>query len=115
MEWWIYLILHWIVSALALGITAFLTPGFRVRGFFTAMIATLLLAAANYFIRPFLIFLALPITVITLGAFIFVIDAIILRLCAAVLSGFEITGWIWAIMGAIILSVTSGMLHFLFI
>jgi putative membrane protein len=115
MDWWVYLLLYWIVSAMALGLTAFLTPGFRVRGFGTAMIATFLIAAANYYIRPVLIFLTFPITVLTLGFFIFVVDAIILRLCAAMLSDFEISGWISAVVGAILLSVTSGLLHWLLI
>lgn len=111
MDWWVYFLAHWIVSALALALTAFLTPGFRVRGFGTAMIATFLIALANYYIRPFLLFITFPFTVLTLGFFIFVVDAIVLRICSAFLSGFEISGWIWAIWGAILLSITSSMLH----
>jgi putative membrane protein len=115
MDWWVYFLLHWIVSAMALGLTAILTPGFRVRGFLTAMMAAFLIAAANYYIRPVLIFLTFPITILTLGLFIFVVDAIILRICAAFLRGFEISGWISAIFGAVLLSLTSGLLHWLLI
>jgi putative membrane protein len=115
MNWWVYLLLYWIVSALALGLTAFLTPGFRIRGFGTAMLATFLIAVANYYIRPVLLFLTFPITVLTLGFFIFVVDAIILRLSAAFLGDFEISGWLSAILGAILLSITSGLLHWLLI
>lgn len=115
MDWWIYFVAHWVVSAGALGLTAFLTPGFRVRGFGTAMIATVLIALANFYVRPFLLFMTFPITVLTLGFFIFVVDAIILRICAALLGGFEISGWLSAIWGAILLSITSSMLHLLLV
>lgn len=102
---------HWLVSGLALAVTAFLVPGFRVRGFLSALFATLVIGAANIFLRPFLLFLTFPLTVLTLGFFIFVVDAIILRLCAAFLRGFEISGWISAIIGALVLAVTSSFLH----
>jgi putative membrane protein len=114
MNWW-PLFLHWIVSSLALTITAFLVPGFRIKGITTAMMATLLIGAANFFIKPFLLFLTLPLTVLTLGFFLFVVDAAILRLCAAFLKNFEITNWFSAVIGTVILSLTSGYLHYLFI
>lgn len=114
-DWWVYLILHWVVSALALGMTAFLTPGFRVRGFGTAMLASFVIAAANFYIKPFLLIISFPLTVLTLGFFLFVVDAIILRLCAAVLGDFEITNWFSAILGAILLAVVSSFMHAVFI
>lgn len=112
---WLPLFLHWVVSGAALGLTAAIVPGFRVRGLFTSMIAVLLIGAANMYIKPFLVILALPLTVVTLGFFLFVVDAAILRLCAAFLKDFEITNWFSAVLGAIILSFTSGILHYLFI
>jgi putative membrane protein len=97
---------------LALALTAALVPGFRIRGFGTAMVAVLLIGAANILIRPVLVFLTLPFTILTLGLFLFVVDAIILRLCAAFLRNFEITNWLSAILGAIILAMASSIMHF---
>lgn len=112
---WLGMAMHWIVSAVALAITAFLVPGFRIRGFSTALMASLLIGAANFTIRPFLIFLSLPLTVLTLGFFLFIVDAAILRLCAAFMKDFEISNWFSAVLGTIILSLTSGFLHFVLI
>ncbi len=103
--------LHWLVSGAALAITAFLVPGFRVKGFSTALMATLFIGAANFMIKPFLVFLTLPLTVLTLGFFLFVVDACILKLCAAFMKNFEITNWFSAVVGAIILTITGGILH----
>jgi len=110
---WFAMLLHWIVSGLALAITAALVPGFRIRGFGAALIASLLIAALNFFLRPALDFLSFPLTVLTLGFFVFVVDAIVLRLCAAFMKDFEISNWISAILGAIILAITSGLLHYI--
>lgn len=112
---WLTLILHWIVSGVALSLTSALVPGFKLKGFSTAMVASLLIAIANYFVRPFLVFLTFPLTILTLGLFLFVVDAIILRMCAAFLKNFEITGWMSAFFGAIVLAFTSGFLHWFFI
>lgn len=109
------LIFHWIVSALAILLTSALVPGFRVKGFGTAMVASFFISLANYFVRPVLIFLTLPLTILTLGLFIFVIDAIILRITAGILKNFEITGWLSAILGAIVLALSNGFLHWFFI
>ena len=109
------LILHWVVSALALAVTAAIVPGFRIRGFTTALIAVVILGVANYTVWPLLVFLTLPLTIVTLGLFLFVVDAIILRLISVFLKDFEISGWISAILAAVILSLTSGILHWLLV
>jgi putative membrane protein len=109
------LVMHWVVSALALALTAALVPGFRIGGFGTALIAALLIGVVNYFLWPLLFFLTLPFTVITFGLFIFVVDAIILRICAAMMTDFSIKGWWSAILGAILLSLSSSFLHWLFV
>ncbi|MBX3021410.1 MAG: phage holin family protein [Bdellovibrionales bacterium] len=112
---WLELLAHWVVSAVALSLTSALVPGFKMKGFSTAMVAALFIAVANFFVRPFLVFLTFPLTILTLGFFLFVVDAIILRLSAAFLKDFEISGWFSAIIGAIVLSLTGGLLHWLFI
>lgn len=112
---WLGLALHWLVSGASLALTAFLVPGFRIKGFATALMAALLIGAANAFIKPFLIFLTLPLTILTLGFFLVIVDAAILRLCAAFMKDFDITNWFSAVVGTIILAFTSGVLHYLFI
>lgn len=112
---WFLLFMHWVVSGIALAVTAALVPGFRIRGFFSAMIAALIIGAANYFIWPVLFVLTLPLTIITLGLFVFVVDAIVLRICAAFMKDFEISNWFSAILGALILSITSSLLHWMFV
>lgn len=112
---WIYWVAHWFVSGLALAVTAALVPGFRIRGFGTALIAILLIGLANIFIKPVLVFLTFPLTILTLGFFLWVVDAIILRLCAAFMEDFEISGWISAILGALVLALSSSVLHYLLV
>lgn len=110
-----YTLLHWAVSALALMMTAYLVRGFKVKSFTSALMAAVVIGMANVLIWPVLIFLTLPINVLTLGLFTFVVNGIVLRVCAAVLSGFEIDSWGAAIFGAIILSVSGTILHYVLI
>jgi putative membrane protein len=112
---WLVWIAQWFVSALALALTAALIPGFRIRGFGTALIASLVLGILNIFVTPVLQFLAIPFTILTLGFFIFVVDAIVLRICAALLDDFEISNWFSAILGAIVLAFANSLLHYLII
>src|SRR5688572_23591835 len=94
-------VLHWVVSAAALIITAYVVPGFKISNFSSAFITAVSIGVANAFLRPFFLFLALPFNILTLGLFTFVVDGIILKLCAWLVPGFEITSWISAIFGAI--------------
>jgi putative membrane protein len=103
------------VSAIALMITAYVMPGFEVKNFFSAVIAAIGIGTANYFVRPVLLFLTFPITIITLGLFYFVVNGIILKICAALLPGFQIKSWWSAIFGSIILSLVSTLLHALLV
>jgi putative membrane protein len=96
-------LIHWMVSALALMLTAYLVKGFKVKSFFAALIAAIAIGFANAVIWPVLIFLTLPINIITFGLFTF---------SAAFLPGFEIDGWLSAIFGSIILSLVSTGLHY---
>ena len=109
------MILHWIVSSLALAVTAAIVPGFRLRGFSTALMATFILGFLNYILWPVLVFFTLPLTIVTFGLFLFVVDAIVLRVCAAFMSNFDITNWFSAIIGAIILAITSSFLHYVLV
>ena len=112
---WIVWIAQWLVSGLALALTAAVVPGFRLRGFGTALIASLVLGLLNFLVRPVLIFLTIPLTILTLGLFIWVVDAIVLRICAAFLDDFEISNWLSAILGAFVLALANGLLHYLLV
>lgn len=107
-----YTLLHWAVSALALMLTAYLVKGFKVKSFGSALVAALVIGLANAVIWPILIFLTLPINILTLGLFTFVVNGAVLKICAAVLPGFEIDGWLAAIFGSIILSLVGTLMHY---
>lgn len=107
-----YHVLNWLISACALVLTAYLVPGFRVRNFGAAMIAALVIGLANVVIRPFLLFLTLPINILTLGLFTFVVNGAILKLCSAMLRDFEIEGWFAAIFGAFIFAVLQVLIGY---
>jgi len=111
----IYPLLHWLVSALSLLATAYIVPGFKIKDFSSALIAAFIIGLANIVIRPILLFLTFPINILTLGLFTFVVDGVILKMCAAVLKGFEISSWMAAIFGAMILALVGTILHLLLI
>jgi putative membrane protein len=107
----VQLLVHWGVSALALLAVAYLVRGFKVRSFPAALGASVLIGLANAVIWPILIFLTLPINILTLGLFTFVVNGAVLKLCAALMPGFEIDGWLAAIFGSIVLSILGALLH----
>lgn len=106
-----YLIL-WLTSALFLYLTALVVPGFKITSFPRAMMAALVLGFFNALLKPFLVFITIPINILTLGLFSFVISAIILRLSAAMMKGFDISGWIPAILGALVMAGWQVLLRF---
>lgn len=110
-----YFILHWLVSALALLITCKLMPGWRVKGFGAALIAAAVIGVADAVIWPVLIVLTLPINILTLGLFTFVVNGAVLKICAWLLDGFDIRGWFSAIFGALLLSLVSTVFHYVLI
>lgn len=110
-----YTLLHWAVSALSLMVTAYLVRGFKVKSFGSALAAAFVIGIANVLIWPILIFLTLPLNVLTLGLFTFVVNGMVLRICAVVLPGFAVESWGAAIFGAIILSLTGTLLHYLLV
>ena len=110
----VYYIVHWVVSAVALLITSKIIPGFSVTDFGSAMWAAVAIGIANVIVWPVLIFLTLPINVLTLGLFTFVVNGAVLKICTMFLSGFEIKGWWPAIFGSIALSFIGGILHYFF-
>ena len=103
-------IAHWLLSALSLVIVAHIVPGFSVRGFGSALIAALVVGLVNATLGFFLKVLTLPLTFLTLGLFLIVINALMLKLAAALVPGFSVQGFLPALLGAIVLSVVSFVL-----
>jgi putative membrane protein len=103
----IYLLARWAVNAAALLLVAYLYPGVSVESFFAALIAALVLGLVNAVIRPILIILTLPATLLTLGLFIFVINALLFWLVAEIVQGFTVTGFGAALLGSILYSVIT--------
>jgi putative membrane protein len=101
------LIVNWLLSALSLVIVAHVIRGFEVSGFGTALIAALVIGLVNATIGLFVKIVTFPLTLISLGVFWFVINAIMLKLAAAVVPGFQIQGFLPAFFGAIVLSLVN--------
>lgn len=107
------LILNWLVNAAALYITARLLPGITIAGTGALLLAALVIGLVNALIRPVLLVLTLPITVLTLGLFYFVLNGLLLYLAAALTPGFVLSGLLTAIIGAVVLSLVATLLHLL--
>lgn len=105
------LIIKWFVNALALYIVSWLLPGVILSDFVSALIAVLVIGLVNVFLKPILLLLTLPINLITLGLFTFVINALLLLLAARITDGFQVDGFLTAIFASILLSIISTMLQ----
>ena len=99
------LIAKWLLSAAALLAVAYLYTGVQVSSFGAALIAAFVIGLFNMLLRPILVVLTLPVTVITLGLFLFVINALMFWSAAGVLQGFQVTGFGAALLGSLIYSV----------
>ena len=99
------LLVKWLLSASALMFVAYVYSGVEVRSFPSALIAAFVIGLLNTVIRPVLVLLTLPVTVLTLGLFLFVINALMFWAAAAVLDGFHVRGFVAALIGSLIYSV----------
>ena len=100
------------LNALALLIVSSVIPGIQVRGLLPALSAAFFLGLANAILRPVIVILTLPLTILTLGLFIPVINAFLLKLVSLTIQGFEVHGFWSAVFGAVLLSLVSGLLNF---
>ena len=107
------LLLNWLLSALSLLIVAHVVRGFEVSGFFTALIAAVVIGLVNSTLGYFLKIVTFPLTVLTLGLFWFVINALMLELTSQLVPGFAVQNFFSAFLGAIILSLVNLFLKFL--
>lgn len=99
-----------VVGGLAVLFTAYLLPGITVDDFLTGIIIAALLALLNLTIKPILIFLTIPITLITLGLFLLVINAVMVLIAASIVSGFTVDSFWWALLFSVILSLVNSIL-----
>lgn len=100
-----------LVTALGLLLAAYIVPGIVVSSLYIAVIAAVVLGVLNLIARPILIVLTLPITILTLGFFIFVINAALFLFAASFIDGFTVDGFIPALLGSLIVSVVSAVGH----
>ena len=98
------IIVRWLLLAAALLLVAYLYPGVTVKSFGSAMIAAFVLGLFNTLLRPILVVLTLPVTVITLGLFLFVINALMFYFAASVLDGLHVDGFGAALIGSLLYS-----------
>jgi putative membrane protein len=105
---------HIVIVGVTLLIVSWILPGFHVQSFGAAVIAALVLGVVNAIVRPILIVLTFPITILTLGIFLLVINAFMYLLVSAVVPGFHVHGLMTAIIGSIITSIVSSILHGIF-
>jgi putative membrane protein len=99
------LLLVWILNAIALWIVTQILPGVQVNDFLTLFIAALLLGFVNTIIKPVLILLTLPVTVVTLGLFLLVLNGLLFWGVAGMLPGFNVSGFWWGVAGALLYSI----------
>jgi putative membrane protein len=102
-----YLILRWALNTLALFVVVTVVPGFHYRSIVSLAIAALILGLLNAIIRPILVLLTLPLTIVTLGLFLIVLNAVMLELTAWFSPGFRIDDFVAALIGAIVLGIIS--------
>ncbi len=100
-------LIKWLILTVSVMAAAYIIPGMAVRSFGVALIAALILGLVNIFIKPILVVLTLPITVVTLGLFLLVINALMLYLVGALVKGFVVTGFFPALFGSILISIVS--------
>ncbi|NMC35769.1 phage holin family protein [Candidatus Beckwithbacteria bacterium] len=104
------IITNTVVSALAVFATAYLLSGVTVDGFLTALIVALVLGIINAILKPILLILTLPINILTLGLFTFVINAALVLLASHLISGFAVAGFFWALLFSFVVSVINSLL-----
>ncbi len=104
------LIFHWLIATLAILIAAYIVPGVTIT-LVGALIAAVVLGALNLLVRPILLILTLPITVVTLGLFSLVINALLIMLAAVLVPGFSVAGFWTAFLFALVLAIVNWVFH----
>lgn len=108
------ILLKWLVSTVAVMLTSYLLPGVTLTGFWAALWTALFLGLVNAFIKPLLVLLTLPINIVTLGLFTFVINAALILLASSVVKGFFVEGFWVALLFSVILSLFNYLANTIF-
>ncbi len=109
-----HIILMWLINALSVYATASLLGGIYVKSFWSALIVALVLGLINAVVKPVLVFFSIPFIIVTLGLFLLVINALMLMLSAALVEGFSVAGFGWAVLGSLVISLVSWMISTVF-
>jgi putative membrane protein len=107
----LHAILNWFLGALALWLVARIVPGIEVRDFGSALIATLIIGVVNAIVGPILKILGFPLIILTLGLFLLVIDAALLKLASVFTPGFRVRGFFSALLGSLVLTILTYILR----
>jgi len=105
------ILLRWLILTAAILAAAYLLNGIVIRDFLSAFLAAAVLGILNAFFRPLLLLLTLPLNILSLGLFTFVINAFLLKMASGVIPGFEVHGFWTALFGALIITLVSGLLN----
>jgi len=100
-------LVRWIIYAVLIIFVSWIVPGIEVDNFVSAMFVCIILALINTFIKPIIQLITLPVTIVTLGLFTFIINALMLMLAGLVAPGFEVSGFLSALIGSLLLSLFS--------
>lgn len=105
------ILINLLLSAIAVFVAAYILPGVEVESFVTAFVAAIVLGVINAFLKPVLLILTLPINLLTLGLFTFVLNALLILLASNIVPGFQVNGFIWALILSLVLAVINFFLH----
>ncbi len=105
------ILLHWLISAVGVMIAAYILPGVHVADFWTALVVAVVLGIVNAILKPILVILTLPINILTLGLFTLAINAALILLVTAVVPGFSVAGFWWAVAFSFVLWLVNSVLH----
>ena len=105
------IIIRWLTLTVAIVFTSYLLDGIHISGFSSALLAAAMLGILNAFFRPIALVLTLPINILSLGFFTFVINALMLKMASGIISGFDVIGFWSAIFGSLLISVISWLLN----
>ncbi len=100
-----------ILNVLAVGVAAYMIPAVHVEDLVALVVAAVVLAVVNAIVRPILLILTFPVTLVTLGLFLFVINALMVLLAARLVPGFEVDGFWWALAFSLVVSLVSSVLY----
>ncbi|MCW8796711.1 MAG: phage holin family protein [Chlorobium sp.] len=109
-----YILLGWLINALSVYATATLLGGIYIKSFWAALLVALVLGLINAIVKPILVFFSIPFIIVTLGLFLLIINALMLMLAAAVVDGFAVSSFGWALLGSLVISLVSWMLSSIF-